>query len=156
MNSRHCSRLTYFIYLITFQLSFKPFLVTNLNTNVYVLCLLYNSTFNILLYILLYIYIFLLYLLYVKCTRNDCIRFNEYYRNKLILIFLILYAFVFFHTILTVAQNTRMAYYTILPECYSIYLVIFTICASPEGCFVHPKGGNTHLVHPKGYTPIIL
>ena len=48
------------------------------------------------------------------------------------------YAFVFFHTILTVEQNTWMAYYTILPECYSIYLVIFIICTSPEGCFIHP------------------
>ena len=25
-----------------------------------------------------------------------------------------------------------------IPECNIVYLVIFTICASPEGCFVHP------------------
>ena len=25
-----------------------------------------------------------------------------------------------------------------IPECYIVYLAIFAICASPEGCFVHP------------------
>ena len=48
--------------------------------------------------------------------------------------------FVFFHTILTVAQNTQMAYYTILPEHYNVYLVIFPICISPGGVLYTSKG----------------
>ena len=31
-----------------------------------------------------------------------------------------------------------------IPESYIVYLVIFTICTSPEGCFVHPKGEYSH------------
>ena len=67
-----------------------------------------------------------------------------YINSKLLNTFenLKVFAFVFFHTILTVAQNTQMAYYTILPECYSVYLVIFTICASPGGCSWAPTGGK--------------
>ena len=30
----------------------------------------------------------------------------------------------------------------------SVYLVIYTICATPGGCFVHPLGEDTLLVHP--------
>ena len=41
-----------------------------------------------------------------------------------------------------------MTYYTVLPECYSVYLVIFTICASPEGCLSNLWGEDTLLVHP--------
>ena len=40
------------------------------------------------------------------------------------------FLFVFFHTILTVAQNTWMAHLSIISECYSVYLVIFPICTS--------------------------
>ena len=29
-----------------------------------------------------------------------------------------------------------------MPECYSVYLFIFSICASPEGCFQAPTGGK--------------
>ena len=52
-----------------------------------------------------------------------------------------LYSFILY----LVAQNTWMPYYTLLPECYSVYLVIFTIYTSLEGCFVHPLRG--------GYSP---
>ena len=40
---------------------------------------------------------------------------------------------VFFHTILTVAQNTQIAYLSIIPECYIVYLVVFP--------YVSPLGG---------------
>ena len=55
--------------------------------------------------------------------------------------------FVFFHTILTVAQNTQIAYLTIIPECYIVYLVVFPICASLR-VFCTPLRGNTQIVHP--------
>ena len=42
----------------------------------------------------------------------------------------------------------QMAHLSIIPECYSIYLVIFSICISPEGCFWAPTGANTQSVHP--------
>ena len=41
------------------------------------------------------------------------------------------FVFVIFHTTLTVAQNTQIAYLTIIPECYIVYLVVFPSCASP-------------------------
>ena len=56
------------------------------------------------------------------------------------------FAFVFFHTILTVAQNTQIAYLTIIPECYIVYLVMFPICASPGGV-LYTLRGNTWIVH---------
>ena len=46
---------------------------------------------------------------------------------------------VFFHTILTVAQNTWMAPLSIIPECYSVYLNIFPICTSPGGVLITPR-----------------
>ena len=36
-----------------------------------------------------------------------------------------MFVFVFFHTILTVAQNTWIANLTIIPERYIVYLVVF-------------------------------
>ena len=30
----------------------------------------------------------------------------------------------------------------------SVYLIIYTICVTPGGCFVHPLGEDTLLVHP--------
>ena len=50
------------------------------------------------------------------------------------------FAFVFFHTILTVAQNTWIAYLTIIPECYVVYLVVFP-SAPPLGVFCWPLRG---------------
>ena len=58
------------------------------------------------------------------------------------------YAFVFFHTILTVAQNTQMAIIQFYLSANSVYLVIYTICASPGECFVYPLEEDTLLVHP--------
>ena len=45
---------------------------------------------------------------------------------------------VFFHTILTVAQNIQMDHLTIIPDCYNVYLVIFPTCASPGGVLNTP------------------
>ena len=45
---------------------------------------------------------------------------------------------VFFHTIHTVAQKTRRANFTIIPECYSVILLLFPSLL-PVGCFKHPK-----------------
>ena len=56
--------------------------------------------------------------------------------------------FVFLHTILTVAQNTQMIIIQFYLSDNSVYLVIYTICASPGRCFVHPLGEDTLLVHP--------
>ena len=58
------------------------------------------------------------------------------------------FSFVFFHPILTVAQNTGMAHLLIIPDCYSVYLVVFPICVSPEGCFEHPRVLILKSVHP--------
>ena len=59
------------------------------------------------------------------------------------------FAFVFFHTILTVAQNTQIAYLSIIPECYSVYLVVFFQSVPPlEGAHEHPQGAYTQIVHP--------
>ena len=30
----------------------------------------------------------------------------------------------------------------------SVYLIIYTICITPGGCFVHPLGEDTLVVHP--------
>ena len=49
--------------------------------------------------------------------------------------------FIFFHTILTVAQNTCIAYLTIIPECYIVYLFVFSHLCLPWGYFVQPEGG---------------
>ena len=59
-----------------------------------------------------------------------------------------LHLYSFFHTILTGAQNTWIAHLSIIPECYSVYLVIFPICTSCEGAFEHPQGANVQSVHP--------
>ena len=56
--------------------------------------------------------------------------------------------FVFFQTILTVAQNTQMTIIQFYLSANSVYLVIYTICNLPWGCFVHPLGEDTLLVHP--------
>ena len=48
-------------------------------------------------------------------------------------------------TILTVAQNTQVAHLLIIPKCYTVYLVIFAICDSPECAFEPPI---TQSVHP--------
>ena len=45
---------------------------------------------------------------------------------------------VFFHTILTVAWNTWRGNFTIIPEWYSISLVVFIIWTSLV-CFEHPR-----------------
>ena len=39
-------------------------------------------------------------------------------------------------------------HYTLYLSANSVYLVIYTICASPGGCFIHPLGKDTLLVHP--------
>ena len=57
-------------------------------------------------------------------------------------------AFVFSHSIHTVAQNTQMTIIQFYLNANSVYVVIYTICTSPEGCFVHPLGEVTLLVHP--------
>ena len=55
--------------------------------------------------------------------------------------------FVFFHTILTVAQNTLRGNLTIIPECYSFSLVVFPICACPGVSFQHPQTNRTKFYH---------
>ena len=65
-----------------------------------------------------------------------------------ILKYISVFAFVFCHTILTEAQNTQMAYLSIIPECYIVYLVVFPLCASPGGCFIHSLGDVIQIVHP--------
>ena len=62
----------------------------------------------------------------------------------------------FSHTILTVAQNTQRGNFTIIPECYNVYLVVFPICASPDVCFEQPKSNNTKSVHPIGLSMLKL
>ena len=52
---------------------------------------------------------------------------------------------VFFHTILTMAQNIQRGNFTIFPESYS---VVFLICVSPGMCFECPSGNRTESVHP--------
>ena len=44
-----------------------------------------------------------------------------------------MYFHLYSHTILTVSKNTQMAHLLIIPECYSVHLVIFPICTSPGG-----------------------
>ena len=56
---------------------------------------------------------------------------------------------VFFHTILTVAQNTWIGKLTIIAECYGVSLVIFTIFVSSGVCFEHPKTDSTKFICPK-------
>ena len=44
---------------------------------------------------------------------------------------------IFIHTILTVAQNTLRVNFTVIPECYSIYLVVFPYPSNnPIGLFI--------------------
>ena len=45
---------------------------------------------------------------------------------------------VLFHTILTVAQNTWRGNFTIIPECYSVYSVVFP-SVPPWGVFWAPQ-----------------
>ena len=49
---------------------------------------------------------------------------------------------------LTVAQSTQMTIIQYYLSANSVYLVIYTICITPRGCFVHPLGKDTLLVHP--------
>ena len=51
-------------------------------------------------------------------------------------------AFVFFHTIRTVAQSTWMTIIQFYLSANSVYLLIYTICASPGGCFVYSLCGG--------------
>ena len=46
------------------------------------------------------------------------------------------------------AQSTWMTIIQFYLSANSVYLVIYTLCASPGGCFVHPLGEDTLLVHP--------
>ena len=55
---------------------------------------------------------------------------------------------VFFHTILAVAQSTWMTIIQFYLSANSVYLVVYTLCITPVGCFVHPLGKDTLLVHP--------
>ena len=48
----------------------------------------------------------------------------------------------------TYSGTEYSAYLSVLSECYSVYLVIFTICATPVGTFEQPQGVNTQTVHP--------
>ena len=48
------------------------------------------------------------------------------------------FAFVFFHTILTVAQSTWMTIVQYYLSANSVYLVIYNLCITHGGCFVHP------------------
>ena len=54
---------------------------------------------------------------------------------------------LFFHTTLTVAQNTQRANFTIIPECHSVNLVVF-LSVPPLVCSEHPYGDNTESIHP--------
>ena len=57
-------------------------------------------------------------------------------------------AFVFFHTILTVAQSTQMTIIQFYLSANSVYLAIYILCITPGGCCVHSLGEDTLLVHP--------
>ena len=46
-------------------------------------------------------------------------------------------------------------HYTVYLSAYSVYLVIYTICITPGGCFAHPLGEDTLLVHPIEVFPYI-
>ena len=54
----------------------------------------------------------------------------------------------FCHNILTVPQNTQRCNFHIIPECYSVFSVIFTIFASPGVCFVYFQTDRAKFVHP--------
>ena len=56
--------------------------------------------------------------------------------------------FVFFHTMLIVVQSTQMTIKQFYLSANSVYLVVYTLCITPGGCFVHPLGEDTLLVHP--------
>ena len=56
--------------------------------------------------------------------------------------------FVFFHTILTVEENTQIAHLSDIPECYNVYLVVFPSVPPLEGAFEHPQGTNTQIFNP--------
>ena len=45
---------------------------------------------------------------------------------------------VFFHTILTVPQNTQIAHLTIIPEGCSVYLVVVFLSVPPLGDVLSP------------------
>ena len=53
---------------------------------------------------------------------------------------------LFFHVILTVAQNTQRANVTIIPECYNVSLVVFSSVPS-LGVFWEPQGNNTESIY---------
>ena len=49
-------------------------------------------------------------------------------------------AFVFFHTILTVAQSTQMTIIQFYLSANSVYLVIYILCVTPGGVLSTPQG----------------
>ena len=54
---------------------------------------------------------------------------------------------VFFHTILTVAQDIQRGNFIIFPECYSVLLVVFSPLHLPWMCFKELQGNSTESVH---------
>ena len=46
-------------------------------------------------------------------------------------------------------------HYTVYLSANSVYLVFYTICITPGGCFVHPLWEDTLLVHPIEVIPYI-
>ena len=65
--------------------------------------------------------------------------------------------FILSYYILTVAQNTWIAYLPILQECYIVYLVVFSSVPALEDAFEHPQGTNTQIVHSiEVYLPNLL
>ena len=41
----------------------------------------------------------------------------------------------------SVTEYSDSLFFSIVPECYSVYLVVFPICASPGRCSLAPTGG---------------
>ena len=59
--------------------------------------------------------------------------------------YLHLYSFILY---LQWYRILEISHLSIIPECYSVYLVIFPICAFPlRGTFEHPQGANTQCAH---------
>ena len=48
----------------------------------------------------------------------------------------------------TYSDTEYSAYLSILPECYSVYLVVFPSVPPLEGPFECLQGPNAHIVHP--------
>ena len=117
-----------------------------------VCCLQVQGNNNTCLYVKLYVYMFnCISFCSFSCYIGDRAEFNKYTFILALYIFICLLKceimqyilkynvilFLFFHTILTVAQNTQMAHLAFIPECYSVYLVIFPICISLEVFWEH-------------------